>query len=164
MLLPSGHNLLCNFKSTLNVTLAANMYKAIVHRSSSLMKVFLIIKCILRIVAKASLHRGKTVLLNQEVFQTILKSSQSSFKVSQKNKVEIVEIDFLSPDSQDKIQREFLAPTTCQLWATTIQSHTFSSSRFIKCTFGILIPFTQHILGPLTKSEGGMYAFLWKRL
>ena len=90
------------------------MYKALVHRAISLMKVFLVIKCILPIVSKTPRNCNKEVFLNQEVLRTMIRSSQNLYKISLKNKVEINGIDYIVP----RLQKDSLVLIVCLLRAT----------------------------------------------
>ena len=73
------------------------MYKDIVKNSSTLLKVYKTIKCILRVVSKVTRYKNETVLLGQEAFYTLIRSSQRLFPVDLKNKVHVNDIDVLAP-------------------------------------------------------------------
>ena len=92
-----GYKLLYNFGHILTVTLQADMYNDIVHRASLQMKVFLVVKCILHIVCRTPRHHNKEVFLNQEVFRTMIRSFQNSYKVSLKNKIKSNGINYFDP-------------------------------------------------------------------
>ena len=75
---PYGYNMLYKFKSKLDIILPKEIYQAVVANCGSLMKLFKVVKCVLKMVCKVPRHKGnQEIQLSAEAFATIIRSSQS---------------------------------------------------------------------------------------